>query len=1600
MNAKLIQDQVPVGSQAKFFLQGDRDISGRLVEIGLEHVKIEVEENQAPVIPIDRIIYLQRLNPPQSGQTDLSNSKPEDDIPSEGSTNKKKPETDHSEDSGANALSGIEIEIHKELVEIETRFQAKCQSAKLELKEPDFKFPEDELSSSPKKDTAIIWNRIQDKYQYGKKINELGAQFGRIQPIITDIKNLANRFPSSASVKRQLAYFYILSGNRQDALKAYREIAIRSQNETDWYNLAVVGQEVENEELACYSLSRVFHKSPAIEEQDAWYLYVHLLLKFDSHRDLGQICQTKHRKISQDENSLLLETVVYLLKMAGEKEAAREALRKSITDDVSAPDLAETLSALDRQPTESYQSVAKEISRLMDEQAATKDKEDQLPQGHIYSYTSYRRSGFIRDQKGTAYFFRLSEIDDSALRNEVVSFRVEPIPVDFQATQDRKGPKAIRISRHRTIHDWYELAENAADAGDYGVAISHVKRVLLINKNYPNAQANYEKWREYVRVIGVPKGSNSFARAKRAQLVEKDLDKAENFFRRAILQNDNLESAVNDLASLLSQRERFEDAVKVIEQNRSRIRNKQSLDNLLTNIYIKFDVYDKAIELLNKQLKLASTTAKEDQIRWQIASSYLKLEKFVEAEKLLKEILKRQPDRISAKRNLALCLSRQERYDEAEKLLNQILAVSLDQQSADLLDAIEQAKQTGKKDLFDEIVIETELADYSSELSRFAQFFLERCTFVGVEPNRIKEGKYTGSEIDLRYDIKRLEESARHAGTRRPRERSEYCLSAASIYRDRDGSNQTLFFRFLCRSFASRGDAAVSQSMHLDTIREWYYEALRAYDGIIDRNFDEQDAINALSRFLFSYLGRDKIPTSPYRRDENIPILEQQVKFINNTVETVISEHSQKDEVFDAIRYLLRSRYATNRISNCLYNNQALRTAALEYLQNKGIDIPASTFSQDDFVSWWYQLWNTDFDKARTISTDLGFLNNFDLTTAWLEDNIRRAGDIQSKLFFELDQQRVEELLKILQTALELRQQVTFEERERLCIQLRNHCQARLGAIERSPTKLSVEDVYPIIEVIQKKMEAYLEELYKTSTPQLTLRLPVESYVPDTDRKIEVQIVVENERGRSPAESLELAIEGDQALFEVTEPHIKRDESLRGGEQSILKVPLRVTDEALASQTFSLPVYARYRTRAEGQEETSVENLSIRLYSEDEFEKIENPYAQYAEGGIVGDPAMFFGRDELIQNIASAIQESRLQSKCVMVFGQKRSGKSSVLYHLRALLQKNKKLLILDLGNIGTLRDLDAKKPLLYQFLNRILTTLARAIRRKQRDGFSSLEFSISGKEFYEHPAPLQCFVETFEEFKDLVPNEEDWRGVRVVLLMDEFQYIYDRIVAGEIPESFMQNWKALLQTNYFSAVLVGQDVMPKFKRRFPNEFGTTQDERVTYLKRDDARRLIDEPIRIGGRQGESRYRERAIDRILDLTAGSPFYIQILCNRLVEYMNLKQAGLVTEADVEQVKNELIRGVNALALDKFDNLINSGDTSEDAISDEDALKILKTIADNSGIGPCHRDKIDCETSLPVDTILNDLVKRDVVEREQGQYYQIQVGLFKEWLIVNG
>jgi AAA+ ATPase superfamily predicted ATPase len=345
--------------------------------------------------------------------------------------------------------------------------------------------------------------------------------------------------------------------------------------------------------------------------------------------------------------------------------------------------------------------------------------------------------------------------------------------------------------------------------------------------------------------------------------------------------------------------------------------------------------------------------------------------------------------------------------------------------------------------------------------------------------------------------------------------------------------------------------------------------------------------------------------------------------------------------------------------------------------------------------------------------------------------------------------------------------------------------------------------------------------------------------------------------------------------------------------------------------------------------------------TKDEFEPIHNP-CTYAAGGPVVDPKMFYGRNEIITRIARNISENSRESRSFVIFGQKRSGKSSVLYHLKEKLLKESDLLILSLrlGSVTT-EDFSFFHQFLWQILNHFKRAIEEEIERKKRFPLK-LPF-LRDTDFFMHSLPLSYLVDIFRLFYQFTEEKSTWHNVRVVILVDEFQYIYDQIVQAKLSPNFMKSWKALLQENIFSTVLVGQDIIKKFMQLFPNEFGSTQSERVRYLEREDAVKLIDEPIRIGGKNGESRYRGKTIEHILYLSAGNPFYIQMICNRLVEHMNRVKANFITEADIDKVKSEMLEGVNSLEIDKFDNLTSSGDNSPHAIAQDDALKVLRAIA---------------------------------------------------------
>lgn len=103
----------------------------------------------------------------------------------------------------------------------------------------------------------------------------------------------------------------------------------------------------------------------------------------------------------------------------------------------------------------------------------------------------------------------------------------------------------------------------------------------------------------------VPAGDSPYVRAKRAQLVEKDPSRAISLFWAAINAGDRVDSALKDMAVVMKQLDRSEEAIEAIKSFRCLCADdsQESLDNVLLELYKRSKRIEEEIELLKRKLK-------------------------------------------------------------------------------------------------------------------------------------------------------------------------------------------------------------------------------------------------------------------------------------------------------------------------------------------------------------------------------------------------------------------------------------------------------------------------------------------------------------------------------------------------------------------------------------------------------------------------------------------------------------------------------------------------------------------------------------------------------------------------------------------------------------------------------------------------------------------------------------------------------------------------------------------------------------------------------------------------------------------------------------
>ncbi|VAW32007.1 hypothetical protein MNBD_CHLOROFLEXI01-1943 [hydrothermal vent metagenome] len=163
----------------------------------------------------------------------------------------------------------------------------------------------------------------------------------------------------------------------------------------------------------------------------------------------------------------------------------------------------------------------------------------------------------------------------------------------------------------------------------------------------------------------------------------------------------------------------------------------------------------------------------------------------------------------------------------------------------------------------------------------------------------------------------------------------------------------------------------------------------------------------------------------------------------------------------------------------------------------------------------------------------------------------------------------------------------------------------------------------------------------------------------------------------------------------------------------------------------------------------------------------------------------------------------------------------------------------------------------------------------------------------------------------------------------------------------------------------------------------------IGYLHPDEARQLVEMPV-----QGFAlRYETAASQRVLDLTRGHPFLVQLLCAEIVALKNEQppaERRLATVADVETAVPEALVHGSFFFADMRQNQ-----------TDETGRQVLQLLA-QVGEGTCPSRsqlvrEVGVETAV-LDDILKQLQDREIIEqREDG--FRFQIELVRRWFASN-
>lgn len=367
------------------------------------------------------------------------------------------------------------------------------------------------------------------------------------------------------------------------------------------------------------------------------------------------------------------------------------------------------------------------------------------------------------------------------------------------------------------------------------------------------------------------------------------------------------------------------------------------------------------------------------------------------------------------------------------------------------------------------------------------------------------------------------------------------------------------------------------------------------------------------------------------------------------------------------------------------------------------------------------------------------------------------------------------------------------------------------------------------------------------------------------------------------------------------------------------------------------------------------------------FKPISNPY-------IVGNPIksakMFYGRADDFQYIKTKLEDGG-KSYIIVLCGERRSGKTSILFQiLSGRLGDNFVPILVDMQTMAGLKNE-------LEFFEKFAQETSKSLKEEIKPGDL---FKTTTESSYK----------AFSGFLDSIHKK--YSDKHIIFLIDEYEIIESKIEEGSLSENFIPFLAGTLESDKrISFIFTGSSQIEQRKGSIWQVlFGKSLFRNVSFLSRPDTERLILEPI-----DGSITYDPEALNLIYTLTYGQPFYTQVVCQNIVDYVNQKQKTHIQLEDLEVVISEILENPlpqmiyfwNSLQDDKkliLSLMAEVIDKPEERTTSEHIIKESK------------RRKFGLDLTVKeINTTLEALFHSNYVSKSQ-QGFSFQLDLFRRWI----